>query len=57
MLAGSTEDEAGKHRRITMKVTHATAMIPMGKYHLPKENGPLASRERPEVMRRNIGVA
>ena len=39
-----------------MKVTHATAMIPTGMYHLPSENGPGWRRFRPDVMRRKIGV-
>lgn len=47
----------GKRRSITMKVTHATAMIPMGMYHFPREKGPGTSLSRPEVMRRKMGVA
>ena len=39
-----------------MKLTHATAMIPMGMYHLPRENGPGWSRLRPDVIRRKIGT-
>jgi hypothetical protein len=57
MLCAVADEEAGKHKRTTIKVTHATAMIPMGMYHFPKENGPGVKRERPEVMRRKIGVA
>ncbi len=39
-----------------MKLVHATAMVPMGKYHFPSENGPGFSLLRPVVMRKKIGV-
>lgn len=39
-----------------MNATHEHAMAPMGKYHLPSENGPGTSRFLPDVMRRKMGV-
>ena len=49
-------DPDGNSKRITMKQTHATAMIPRGMYHLPRVKGPGTSLFLPEVMRKNIGV-
>ncbi len=39
-----------------MKHTHATAIMPIGRYHLPSENGPFWSLSRPVVIRKKIGV-
>ena len=39
-----------------IKLTHATATIPIGMYHFPREKGPGCSLLRPDVMRRKIGV-
>jgi hypothetical protein len=39
------------------KDTHATAMMPIGKYHFPRVNGPGTSLFRPEVIRRKMGAA
>lgn len=47
----------GKHNNTTINVTQAQAMLPMGRYHRPSENGPGMSLSLPEVMRRKIGVA
>lgn len=47
----------GNRRSTTMKDTHATAILPQGMYHFPRLNGPGTSLSRPEVIRKNIGVA
>jgi hypothetical protein len=47
----------GKTRSTMIKVTHATAMMPMGMYHFPRVNVPGTSLFRPEVIRRRMGVA
>lgn len=49
-------DSGGNNKRIVMKQTQATAMIPRGMYHLPRVKGPGTSLFLPEVMRKNIGV-
>ena len=46
----------GKTKRTMTKIVHAMAIIPIGLYHLPKENGPGSKVCRPEVSRRKIGV-
>ena len=46
----------GKTKRIMTKIVHAMAIIPIGLYHIPKENGPGSNVCRPEVSRRKIGV-
>lgn len=40
-----------------MKVTHDTAIMPTGMYHLPSVKNPGESAFRPEVIRRKMGVA
>lgn len=49
--------EDGNRRRTTMKATHDTATMPTGMYHLPSVKGPGENAFRPEVIRRNMGVA
>lgn len=41
---------------MVMKVTQDTAIMPIGMYHRPSENGPGTSLFLPDVIRKNIGV-
>lgn len=56
MVPATGSDSGGKRSKTTIKATHAQAMVPMGKYHLPSENGPGTSLPLPEVIRRKTGV-
>ena len=56
MVSGVGLTSGGNRSNTVMKLTHATAIIPMGIYHLPRENGPGWSRLRPDVIRRKIGT-
>ncbi len=44
-------------RSTQMNDTHATATMPMGKYHFPRLKGPGTNLSRPDVMRKSIGAA
>lgn len=49
--------EEGNIRSTTMNATQETETIPTGIYHEPRLKGPETKLCRPEVMRKNIGVA
>lgn len=53
-VVGST---VGNISKTLMKVTHATAIAPIGTHHLPRLNLPGTNVSRPDVIRRKMGVA
>ena len=55
--AASTVCTGGNRSRTMQNDTHATAMMPIGMYHLPRVNGPGTSLSRPDVMRKKMGAA
>ena len=57
MLFAATKEPAGNKSKMTMNVTHDTAIIPMGIYHLPRLNGPGTNCFLPDVIIKNIGIA
>ena len=57
MSAAEGLSTPGNSNSTMIKATQETAIIPMGRYHLPRVNGPGTSLSRPEVIRRKMGVA
>jgi hypothetical protein len=53
-VAGST---VGNISKMLIKVTHATAIAPIGTNHLPRVKLPGTNVSRPDVIRRKMGAA
>lgn len=57
MSSAVTDEPAGNRSKMTMNVTHDTAIMPIGIYHLPRLNGPGTNFSLPDVILRKIGIA